>query len=69
MPKKKIFRLISLKEAQKKDICRICLNRAWPMFGNPIVLNYGKEYAHGKCLKPKWFKICLLILQILNRKL
>lgn len=42
----------ALKDAQQRRICRICKKAAIPGPDNPIVLDYGKEYAHQKCLGP-----------------
>lgn len=47
MPKGKL----KLKEAQILNRCRICGERIRPNPGNPIILNYGKEYAHELCLQ------------------
>jgi len=42
---------LSVAEAKKLRVCRICRIDDKPSPGNPLVLNYGKEYAHEKCLK------------------
>jgi hypothetical protein len=41
---------LSLEEARKKNVCRICGKAATPFLGNPLVLDYGREYAHKKCI-------------------
>jgi len=42
---------LTVKEARKLNICRFCRensNAKGP--DNPLVLNYGKEFAHRKCI-------------------
>src|SRR5262245_23317656 len=39
-----------LEKAQKSRTCRICGQPMSAAPGNPFVFNYGKEFAHQKCL-------------------
>ena len=44
-------RKLTVEDAQRLDVCRICRGPAkatWP--DNHFCLNYGKEYAHRRCL-------------------
>jgi hypothetical protein len=40
----------TIAEARKKGVCRICQIDNIPSPRNPLVLNYGEEYAHQECL-------------------
>jgi hypothetical protein len=42
---------LTVAEAQRRRVCRICKLNDNPAPGNPLVLNYGEEYAHEQCLK------------------
>ena len=42
---------LTVAEAQRRRVCRICKLNDNPAPGNPLVLNYGDEYAHEQCLK------------------
>ena len=42
--------VLPLDVAQAKSVCRFCHNSTGPSPGNPIVLNYGQEYAHQHCI-------------------
>jgi hypothetical protein len=42
---------LTVAEAQRRRVCRICKLNNNPAPGNPLVLNYGDEYAHEQCLK------------------
>jgi len=44
---------LSVKAAQRLRICRICQIDNMPGQDNPLVLSYGKEYAHAKCLNAR----------------
>jgi hypothetical protein len=41
---------LTVAEAQRRRVCRICKLNDDPPPGNPLVLNYGEEYAHEHCL-------------------
>lgn len=43
---------LSVQEARRRGVCRICGNRVSAHLRNPFVFNYGKEHAHQKCLEP-----------------
>lgn len=47
----KVTGLLSVTEAQHLKVCRICLLNDTPSPGNPLVLSYGKEYAHQRCIE------------------
>lgn len=42
--------VLPLDVARAKSVCRFCHNSTGPSPGNPIVLNYGQEYAHQHCI-------------------
>lgn len=42
---------LTVAEAQRLRVCRICKLDNNPGPGNPLVLRYGEEYAHERCLK------------------
>lgn len=42
-------RPLSVEQARKRNVCRICEQR--PTM--PLILDYGKEYACQKCLQPQ----------------
>lgn len=48
---------LSIKEAQRLDLCRVCLCDAVPTKekGN-FVLDYGDEFSHRECLRNVWGK-------------
>jgi hypothetical protein len=39
--------LLTVREAQLLDVCRICRGPS----GAPFTLNYGEEFAHDQCLR------------------
>ena len=39
---------LTLKEAQRTHCCRVCGETVYA----PFILNFGKEFAHEKCLQP-----------------
>lgn len=41
----------SVKIAKQRKCCRICRREDAASPGNPFVFNYGKEYAHSKCVE------------------
>lgn len=41
----------TLKQAKRMRVCRVCGDGETDGPGLPFVYNYGKEYAHQKCLK------------------
>jgi len=56
---------VTVKEAQEGNVCRVCgepviagpAPRGWKtkfravQWPEPVVLNYGKEFAHRRCLE------------------
>jgi len=50
--KRKRWIMISVKDAQRLGVCRLCGEKMSAVF----ILNYGAEYAHQKCLKATGIK-------------
>lgn len=42
---------LSVAEAQRRNVCRFCQIDAVPSPENPLVLHWGTEYAHLKCIE------------------
>lgn len=50
---------LTVAEAQRLRVCRVCQVDNFPREGNPLVLSYGAEYAHRMCIflekcRKKW---------------
>lgn len=41
---------LTVEEARRRGVCRICQVNNLPGPDNPFVLDLGKEYAHQQCL-------------------
>ena len=46
-------RVFTVEDAQQLNVCRICKKEAKPLSDNPLILDYGKEFAHQKCCEKK----------------
>lgn len=46
-------RVFTVEDAKQLNVCRICKKSSIPLPDNPLILNYGKEFAHQKCLEEK----------------
>ena len=49
--RRRVDRPLTVGEAQRRRVCRFCKSDAKPGPGNPLVLDYGGEYAHEQCRK------------------
>lgn len=57
-------RIFTVEDAQQLNVCRICKKESTPLPDNPLILDYGKEFAHQKCIqKEDPFKEAIRILQ------
>lgn len=46
---------LSVAEARKHNVCRVCLQGVWIIeLGNPLILDFGDEFAHRACLRAVW---------------